>query len=95
MTAKIAYKFKMRCKTCVLQHAPSIAAYWEDAPCLHVVVFIQRVFVGMLWNRAFVNHGLPIVFASRFDLGNLEQALGGGIKIQVASALCQYGIGNH
>ena len=52
------------------------------------------LYVRVVGNAAAVDHSLSVVLASVHQISQLEQAIGGRIKAQIANALCQGRIGD-
>ena len=80
MAFEIADEAEVRCEAGLLQHPERVAAHRKHLAGFDRVVAVEIEAVGVLGNRASVDHGLAVVFAGVFQFGDGEQAVGGGVE---------------
>ena len=86
MTAEITDEAEMRRQTAFGEHAEGVAAHRKHLAGLDPVVLVEGQGVGVFGNRAAVDHRLAVVFAGILQLGEMEQAVGGGEEADRAGA---------
>lgn len=91
--AKVTDEFEVLPETCVMQHAPSVAAYRENTSGLNVVMPVEDKAMRMIGYRAAIDHGLPVILASGFQPIQFEQPIGGRVKTQITHAWRELRIG--
>jgi len=70
--AEISDQIEMRCEPRIGEHAPGIAAHREDLARLDKMVTVELECVRLVGQTAFVDDGLPVIFAGRLEPIELE-----------------------
>ena len=94
MLAEVTDELEVLPEASVMQHAPGVAADWEDTSSFDVVMPIKDKAMRVIGYRAAIDHCLPVILASGFQPVQLEQPISGRIKLDVADTSSQLGIGN-
>ena len=81
---EVAIEVEMGGKPGIVQHAPGVAADREIFASFDTMMLIEHKHVRMMGYGAPINHGLTIVFAGRFQIVQLEQPVGGGVKTDIS-----------
>ena len=77
MAAEVADEVKVLPETALVEHAIGVATNRQGPARFEDMVVIQGEAIGVLWQRAAIDHGLTMVLRSRLQPVDLEQPIGG------------------
>ena len=77
MAAEVANEVKVLVEAALVEQAPGVATHRQCPARFEDMVVVQGEAIGVLRQRAAIDHGLAIVLASLLQAVDFEQPIGG------------------
>ncbi len=77
MAAEVANEVKVRLEAALVEQAIGVATHRQSPARFEDMVVVQGEAIGVLRQRAAIDHGLAVVFASLLQAVDFEQPIGG------------------